>query len=309
MAAQRLRRQRQRFDHVVNRGRARLEEERERRFVVALAFAFADRGRQAAASVLAGALAFRFFLTALPLTLVLVVGLGFLKSAGGSPEDALKQAGIKGALATTINHSANFSNPGRTVVLLLGLVGLYSGARTCAGTLRAIHALAWGMPVVRWRRGGRAAMLFLGAVAVLVASAGLATRARTAAGVGLGLGASLLLALVGAAIWLGASQLLPHKDGVNWRNLVPGALVVGLGFALLQAVTTNWIGPKLQKQSALYGSLGVSFVVLGWLYVVGRLMVAAPLLNAALLERREARAEGPAPHPIGTMRRTPPRAS
>ena len=51
-------------------------------------------------------------------------------------------------------------------------------------------------------------------------------------------------------------------------------------------MTTNWIGPKLDKQSSLYGSLGVSFVVLGWLYVMGRLMVAAPVLNAAVFDRR-----------------------
>jgi membrane protein len=289
MAIQRLRHEREKLEGLAARGRGRLEQERERRFAVALAFAFADRGRQAAASVLAGALAFRLFLTALPLTLVLVVGLGYLKSSGGSPQDALKQAGIKGALASTISSSSDFSNPGRTIVLLLGLAGLFAGARTSVATLRAIHALAWHLPVVRWRRGGRAAMVFLGAAAVLVACAGLATRARTEAGVGLSLGASALLALVAAAIWLGASLMLPHGDGIGWSELVPGALLVGIGFALLEAVTTNWIGPKLQKQSELYGSLAVSFVVLGWLYVIGRLMVAAPLLNAALVERRNAR--------------------
>jgi uncharacterized BrkB/YihY/UPF0761 family membrane protein len=66
--------------------------------------------------------------------------------------------------------------------------------------------------------------------------------------------------------------------------------VVGAGFAILQSVTADWLGPKLNHESALYGSLGVAFVILGWLYVVGRLLVAAPLLNAAVLEHREAKA-------------------
>jgi len=70
---------------------------------------------------------------------------------------------------------------------------------------------------------------------------------------------------------------------------MPGSVLVGAGFAVLQAVTANWLGPKLHHSSALYGSLGVAFVILGWLYVVGRLLVAAPLLNAAVLEHREAR--------------------
>jgi uncharacterized BrkB/YihY/UPF0761 family membrane protein len=97
------------------------------------------------------------------------------------------------------------------------------------------------------------------------------------------------MAVVVGGIWLGVSRLLPHRDGVGWTAFVPGAVLVGVGFAVLQTVTANWIGPKLNHGSALYGSLGVSFVVLGWLYVVGRILVAAPLLNAALLEHREAR--------------------
>lgn len=256
--------------------------------VVALGYAIADRGRRSAASVLAGALAFRLFLVLLPLTLVLVVGLGYLKSVGGSPEQAVHQFGIKGVLASTINHSASFHDPGRTAVLLLGIVGLLSGARTTARTLRAIHALAWGLPLTRWRRGGTASLIFLGLVVVAFVCGGLATRARAEAGVLLGFGASLLLAFVVAVVWLGASWLLPRRQDIRWEDLVPGSVLVGVGFAILQVVTANWIGPSLNHKTALYGSLAVSFVVLGWLYVVGRLLVAAPLLNAALLEHREA---------------------
>jgi uncharacterized BrkB/YihY/UPF0761 family membrane protein len=276
---------------------ARVERERERRASVALGFAIVDRARDTAASVLAGALAFRFFLTLLPLTLVAVVGLGFLKSAGGSPSDAVKEFGIKGALASTINDSATFGNPGRTIALLFGVFALLIGARTTARTLRAIHALAWGIPVVRWRRGGTAAMIFLGAVAVGVACAGLATKARTEGGIALGLGATALLGVIVTATWLGASMLLPHPEEARLADLLPGAIVVGAGFAALQAVTADWIGPKLEHESALYGSLGVSFVVLGWLYVVGRLMVAAPLLNAALLDRPGSERTRPASFP------------
>jgi uncharacterized BrkB/YihY/UPF0761 family membrane protein len=264
-----------------------VEHEREQRYAVALAFSIVDRGRRTASSVLAGALAFRFFLTLLPLTLVSVVGLGYLKSVGGTPSDALSEFGIKGVIASTINNSASFNEPGRVTVLVLGIVGTLSGARTCAATLRAIHALAWGIPVTRWRRGGRAGMIFLGAVVVGFACAGLASRARAEAGVALGFGASLLVACVFGVLWFGASFLLPHPDEAGWRAFLPGAILVGIGMALLQAITANWVGPKLHHESALYGSLGVSFVVLGWLYVVGRLLVAAPLFNSAVHERRD----------------------
>jgi uncharacterized BrkB/YihY/UPF0761 family membrane protein len=257
--------------------------------VVALGFAILDRSRHTAASVLAGALAFRFFLTLLPLTLVSVVGLGYLHSLGGSPADAVKQFGIKGVLATTINKSADFSDPGRTAILLLGVVAVFGGARTTAATIRAIHALAWGIPIQRFRKGGRAGLLFIGVMVVGFAFGGLATRARADAGVLLGFGATVTIGAAVAAIWFGVSFLLPHRDGVHWTAFVPGAILVGAGFAILQAVTANWIGPKLSKESSLYGSLAVSFVVLGWLYVVGRLIVAAPLLNSSIIEHHTAK--------------------
>jgi hypothetical protein len=51
---------------------------------------------------------------------VLVVALGYARSAGGTPSAALEQFGIKGVLASMINQFASFSDPGRTAVLLLG---------------------------------------------------------------------------------------------------------------------------------------------------------------------------------------------
>jgi uncharacterized BrkB/YihY/UPF0761 family membrane protein len=282
----RLRRWRTKIERILEKGQSRLESERERRITVALGFAIMHRSRQTAASVLAGALAFRFFLTLLPLTLVFVVGLGYLKDVGGSPADAAKEFGIKGALASTLNQSASFNDPGRTVVLLLGLFALLSGARTAAATLRAIHALAWGIPVVRWKKGGRAGLLFLAVVMVGFTAAGLATRARSEAGVVIGFGASLVTATLVSALWVGVSLLLPHREDVDWKAMIPGAVLVGIGFALLQALTANLIGPKLSKDSSLYGSLGVAFVILGWLYLVGRLLVAAPLLNVAFVDHK-----------------------
>lgn len=284
---------------LAGKAQDRLERERQRHLAVAAGFAMLDRSRQTAASLLSGALAFRFFLTLLPLTLVMVVGLGLLKSTGATPTDALKQFGIRGVLASTIDHSASFRDPGRTVVLLLGILGVLAGARTTAAALRAIHALAWGLPVERWRRSGGATMIFLGVVVVAFACAGIATRIRSAGGFVIGFGASVALAGFVAAVWLGVSWLLPHREGVGWTALIPGAVLVGAGFALLQTFTVNWIGPRLQHKEALYGSLAVSFVVLGWLYVVGRLLVTAPLLNAALVERRERGAEPASHNPSG----------
>ena len=101
--------------------------------------------------------------------------------------------------------------------------------------------------------------------------------------------------VVVGALWLAVSTLLPHPDDTDWKAFVPGALVVGVGLALLQTVTANWIGPKLQHQSSLYGTLAVSFLVLGWLYVLGRLLVAAALITAAMAEHQGSGQNRPIP--------------
>jgi uncharacterized BrkB/YihY/UPF0761 family membrane protein len=46
-----------------------------------------------------------------------------------------------------------------------------------------------------------------------------------------------------------------------------------------------YLNHKIQSASAAYGALGVAASALLWLYLLGRLMVAAPVLNATLWER------------------------
>jgi uncharacterized BrkB/YihY/UPF0761 family membrane protein len=99
---------------------------------------------------------------------------------------------------------------------------------------------------------------------------------------------ALLLAPVSFVIvcgaWLGVSLLLPHADA-NWRALLPGAALVGIGHAALQFATILYLAPKLARAPALYGSLGSAATLLLWLFLVSRLMVAAAFLNATLWRR------------------------
>jgi uncharacterized BrkB/YihY/UPF0761 family membrane protein len=47
---------------------------------------------------------------------------------------------------------------------------------------------------------------------------------------------------------------------------------------------------KLERSSALYGGLGTAATFLFILYVVGRLVIASPMLNAELWRRRSGEA-------------------
>ena len=91
-----------------------------------------------------------------------------------------------------------------------------------------------------------------------------------------------------AAIWLWASLHLPHRDA-PWKALVPGALVVAVGFQVLHEAVGHFLVPKLEKSTSLYGGLGATTTLLFFLYILGLLVVAAPVLNSSLYDELELR--------------------
>jgi uncharacterized BrkB/YihY/UPF0761 family membrane protein len=83
------------------------------------------------------------------------------------------------------------------------------------------------------------------------------------------------------AIWLWASLHLPHRDA-SWQALLPGALVVAIGFQVLHEAVGYLLVPKLEKSTSLYGSLGATTTLLFFMYMTALLVVAAPVLNSSL---------------------------
>jgi uncharacterized BrkB/YihY/UPF0761 family membrane protein len=67
--------------------------------------------------------------------------------------------------------------------------------------------------------------------------------------------------------------------------MLPGALVFGLTLAGMEAVTELYLPDRFSRASALYGSVGVTIVILGWFFILGRVMVLAMTLNAVVYER------------------------
>ena len=77
---------------------------------------------------------------------------------------------------------------------------------------------------------------------------------------------------------------LPHRAR-SWRDLLPEAIVVAVGAGADALEVVFYLASKLGRSSELYGLLGASTVVLLWLYLVARLIVAGAFLNAALADR------------------------
>jgi uncharacterized BrkB/YihY/UPF0761 family membrane protein len=66
--------------------------------------------------------------------------------------------------------------------------------------------------------------------------------------------------------------------------------MVSIGFQVLHEAVGYLLVPKIEKSTSLYGGLGATTTLLFFMYMVGTLVVAAPVLNSSLyheLRRRD----------------------
>ncbi len=261
----------------------RAEEERGRRGSVDAAFEIVERDGEVGGAIIAGALAYRLFIWLLPLALVAVAGLGIAADATSqSPEDAAASVGLAGLVSSSVASVASSST--RYYALLVGVPVLLYETRSLLRVLIGAHRLVWtDLRSAAPKPTVKATVRLLGLLIACLLFAGLSTTARHGSLL-LGILAVVLIALPYAGIWLLVSLQLPHR-GADWKALVPGALLFGIGAEVLNTVAVYFIGPYSLEKQGTYGALGLAAVLLFGLYFLGRLVVYCAVINATLWER------------------------
>jgi uncharacterized BrkB/YihY/UPF0761 family membrane protein len=244
--------------------------------------------------LLAGAIAFRLFLWLLPAGLVFVAGLGFATSYSDTAATTVAQnAGLGSVAAQSIEKAAEQADHTKWFALVAGLYFLYGASASLLKVVAITHALAWGAPRPRLRKKYKGVAFLVGITVVAFALVRALAWMRDQFP-GPGLGFTIAFVGVAAGLWWLTSYFLPHDDAPP-RALIPGAVVFGVGAALLHLVTVYYLARKVSSASSWYGELGVAAVLLLWLYLVGRLIVAAAFLNATMWQRRNPRAAPASP--------------
>jgi hypothetical protein len=77
--------------------------------------------------------------------------------------------------------------------------------------------------------------------------------------------------------------VLPHGSQ-SWKMLLPGAILVGIGVQVAHGLVVYLLAPKLDKATSLYGALGIATTLLFFLWIVGWIIITAPILNRALAD-------------------------
>ena len=252
---------------------------------VAVPFRAARSNTRVAASALSGGFAYRLFFWLLPFSLF--VGGALDLGNADSSQDALASWGLPGLAVDTMGDAAREAGTSRLWIAAICIPALLWTGYTGTKSAVLIHGLIWNDPPDKLRGWLRASLGFSGICLMFMAVLGTIDWLRDNYwSVGL-LTAVLTIAPL-AGIWLLISLRLPHS-AVDWRMLVPGALLFGIGLELLHLVTAYVVLPALQHSSEVYGAAGITSTYLFYMYLVGRLVVTAPILNSALREELEER--------------------
>ena len=304
---------------AINKAKARGEElltqaeaRRPGSAIIDVAFRSYEQDARVAGGILAGAVAFRVFLFVVPFVFFIVAAAGFVAEAlGRSAPEMLDEAGISGLLAGTITDIGNQSLWTRLTLLGVSGFALLSGTRSFIKVLVVVHQLVWLLPRTKRRNQARlvgGTLLAVLASLVLVQVLSVLEDYSFVAWV---VGTALYMA-VPAGLWLFASwKVFPHPDGAQWRDFLPGAIMVGVGVEALHIFTVVWISRSFESKSEAFGAIGGSLSILLWSYVIGRIMAAAPVLNAAAWRRTHLEpvpAPLPPPSPAAPVSPPPPPA-
>ena len=201
-----------------------------------------------------------------------------------STEDAVDNGGLPGAITNAVGDAARSADSESWWLFAVGVPLLLWAGFTGAKAILLIHSLVWDEPPPRPKLL-KASLAFTGVMCAVWATVVLTWWVREDWP---GLLAPLLTVVPLAALWLWVSLQLPHRDA-PWKALVPGALLVSIGFHVLHEAIGHLLVPKLESSTSLYGSLGATTTLLFFVYMMGLLVVAAPVLNSSLYDELELR--------------------
>jgi YihY family inner membrane protein len=240
--------------------------------------------------VLASNLAYSAFVSLFPLLLVLVTILGLI--AASDPvfrQDALNAvAGQVPLIGHQLTGNVRQLRRSSVIGLIVGVAGLIWGASGLAQAGLFTMEQVWNLPGPArpgyLPRLGRA-MLFLTLLGVAVILTTLLASLNTYGHKAFVLVvlAEVAAAIVNMAMYLAGFRILTPK-GIPVAKLVPGAVVGGLLWTVLQVAGTYLVHHYLHSDSA-YGMFATVLGLIAWIYLTVQVTVYSAEVNVVLARR------------------------
>src|SRR5436309_1539841 len=215
--------------------------------------------------------------------LVAIGVLGFFSLHHNVTSDLISSLGINDpTISKQLNDAVTSAQQSRKTASVVGLIGLlWSGLGLVASIQYALDSV--------WQVKGRGikdklvALAWLAGCAILFAlSLGGTTVINFLPGVLDPLAIVVSLAF-DVFLWLFTLYVLPHRK-IPWKALLPGAILGTAGLEILKLLGGIYVPRLVASSSGLYGSIGTIFALLAWLFLFGRLLVYAAVLNVVRWE-------------------------
>ena len=184
--------------------------------------------------------------------------------------------GISSQAAAELSDALDAPAPTQSLTIL-GAVLLVVSVLGFARSLQRTYLAAWDLPSTGLRGYGMglfAAAAIVGEFA-LIGAVGPAL-SHISDSLPLGLGVRLVVACLA---WCPVQRVL-LGGRVGWRELAPGAVITGVGQALLIFASSLAVPLMFNHETSRYGIAGVGVALVSWLVVLGWLLVVAAVLGA-----------------------------
>lgn len=240
----------------------------------------------------AAMIAFWAFFSIFPLLLVFVTLLGYFLP---SSVKSVVLEGVAGYFPLLSTKSITHLN-GQWWTLVLGiLTGLWSGTSVTTATQSAFDSV-WEIPYVKRSNFGTQLKRSLVALCTIGLGLVLSTMISSfvaGAGTGLGVVARVVGYLIAVGLDVGlfilAFRLLTDRT-IGIRAVLPGALLSGVVFWLLQQLSSLIISLYLHNAESTYGTFATVITMLWWFYLQSVVTLLGAQLNVVLKERLHPRA-------------------
>jgi YihY family inner membrane protein len=266
----------------------KLDRSQQRSAPAGVAVATVKKFSEDRSSNLASMIAFWGIFSIFPLFMVMVTILAWVLPAS----DRQSVFGHVAKMLPLLDPSTVSGLTGSVLALVLGLLtALWSGLAVVRTTQFAFDSV-WEIPYHQRPGMVRQALrsvcvlatIGLGLVLTTLISGFVVTSAN---GVSLGalgrVGGYVLSAALDVGIFLAAFRILTTR-ATSLREVLPGALLSGLAFFVLQQLSALIISHYLQKAQSTYGHFATIITILWWFYLQAQITLLGAQLNVVLKE-------------------------
>ena len=273
---------------VAPRALVKLDGLQQRQPPLALVFGVVKKFGDDRGGSLAALISYYGFLSLFPLLLLFYTVLAFVLPHYPDAQRSLTKSviGQFPVIGPQLQQNTEHPLKGNPVALIVGVITLLWGSLGIAQILQFTMQEVWNIPGKD--RPGYVTRLVRSLLLFAVLGLGIAVTTMVS-GLGTildwGPAGSLLAALPAVVVNIGLFLLifrLLTPAEVSWRQLLPGAVIGGIGWQILQTIGVNLVSHQLQHAGQVYGVFGFTLALISFLALAATLTVYAAEVNVVV---------------------------